>query len=314
MNGVPRVSIVVLTYNNSAILSRCLTSLATLDSMPHEVIVVDNASTDDTAETVRVSHPDVALIVQKENSPVVARNVGFRRARGEFILSLDHDMIVSDSQLLSRGVDLFEQFPGVGLLALKIVDEERPTEALDQHWWYPTPRSAQHSHFYTSYFAEGAAFFRTSALMSAGGYDERFFHVAENVDLALKLLSRDWRILYCPSLVTTELVVSGHLSQRRSKSNAYSLRNRLWVAWMHLSLIRAASFALPRVAVDAYRSIRYRWFDHYLAGLREGLFAPASIRRDRRPLSSATWAEIRRREGVTVSPNFDRLGDITGDR
>ncbi len=311
MSDMPFVSIVILTYNNPSVLRKFIESALALDYPEREIIVVDNDSTDDTAGMVREEFQDrVKLIVREKNSPVAARNEGFREARGEFVLSLDHDMVIPNSRFLHRAVELFRAFPDVGLLSVKICGEEDPDRPLDEHWWYPTPIEAKDRYFFTSYFAEGAAVFRVEALRASGGYDESFFHAGENLDLSMKLLDLGWRILYCPTLSSIELVVTAHLSRRRTLGNYYSLRNRLWVAWKYFPLLRAFAYSLPRIVMAGIRSVRFCWFDYFLAGLRDGIFAPAAIRRKRRPLRPEQWAEIQRMEGVTVTPP---VGQVQGE-
>jgi GT2 family glycosyltransferase len=304
MSDHPLISIVILTYNNFPILRQCIHSALALDYPEYEILVVDNASTDNTAAMVKEEFGDrVHLIVCQQNSPVAARNQGFWHSRGEFVLSLDHDMIFFDRQLLRRAVEFFREFPRVGLLGVKICGQHSPNEPLGEHWWYPTPmEKGKDRHFFTSYFAEGAAFFRSEALRESGGYDESFHHFAENLDLSFRLIDLGWKILYCPSLSSVELVVSKHVSRRRTQGNYYSLRNRLWLARKHYPMLRVFTYSISRILMAGARSIRYGWFDYFLAGLRDGVFAPEPIRRARRPLRSDRWAEMRRIEGVSVSP------------
>jgi GT2 family glycosyltransferase len=302
MSEMPPISIVILTYNNFPILKQCVQSALSLDYPDLEIVVVDNASTDDTAAMVRQEFGDhVVLLVREQNSPVAARNQGYWKSRGEFVLSIDHDMIFPDPILLRRAVGYFREFPKVGALSLKICGEQNPNEPLAEHWWYPTPmEEGKDRHFFTSYFPEGAVLFRAEALRQSAGYDENFHHFAENLDLSLRLLRLGWRILYCPSLSAIELKVSKHVSRRRSIGNYYSLRNRLWFARKHYPALRLVTYSLPRILVAGALSIRYGWFDYFLAGLRDGVLVPKAIRRARQPLRREQWAEIRRMEGVSA--------------
>ena len=313
MSETPLISIVILTYNNFPILRQSVLSALSLDYPHREIIIVDNASTDDTVAMVRQEFGDrVDLLVREKNSPVAARNQGYWKARGEFTLSIDHDMIFYDSQLLRRAVSYFREFPEVGVLSLKICGENSPDQPLKEHWWYSMPmKEGKDRHFFTSYFSEGAVFFRTEALRQSGGYDENFHHFAENLDLSMNLLRRGWRILYCPSLSSIELAISKHVSGRRSDGNYYSLRNRLWFARKHYPLWRVFTYSLPRIAVAGFKSIRYGWFDYFLAGLRDGLLPPQAIRSARQPLRPAQWAEIRRMEGVSAPMSFSHEKDYS---
>ena len=308
MSEAPLISIVILTYNNFPILRQSVLSALSLDYPNREIIIVDNASPDDTVARIRQEFGDRVIVsVREKNSPVAARNQGYWKARGEFTLSIDHDMIFPDSQLLRRAVSYFREFPEVGVLSMKICGQDSAGQPLKEHWWYPMPmKEGKDRHFFTSYFSEGAVFFRTEALRQSGGYDENFHQFAENLDLSIKLLSHGWKIVYCPSLSSVELVVSKHISSRRSNGNYYSLRNRLWFARKHYPLWRVFTYSLPRIAVAAYKSIQYGWFDYFLAGLRDGLLAPHAIRSARQPLRPAQWQEIKRMEGVSAPMSFTR--------
>lgn len=84
------VSLVIPAYNEEAHLRACLDAVAAQTVRPYEVIVVDNNSTDKTAEIAR-SYPFVTVISEKKQGPVHARNAGFSAAKGEIIGRIDVD-------------------------------------------------------------------------------------------------------------------------------------------------------------------------------------------------------------------------------
>jgi hypothetical protein len=86
----PRVSVVVCSYNGGRTLEQCLKSLLSLDYPDHEVILVDDGSTDDT-RTIAARFPRVRTIHQPNQGLSVARNVGFAAATGEVIAYTDSD-------------------------------------------------------------------------------------------------------------------------------------------------------------------------------------------------------------------------------
>ena len=85
-----KISIVIPVYNEEQQLSACLEAIAHQTVMPLEVIIVDNNSTDKTAEIAR-SYPFVRLISESQQGTVHARNCGFNAARGEIIGRVDTD-------------------------------------------------------------------------------------------------------------------------------------------------------------------------------------------------------------------------------
>ena len=94
----PKVSIVIVTYNNWAYTKQCLNSLLLNNDYPDlEIIVVDNLSTDETRiELARLMHPQLKIILSPENTGFAGGNtIGCREATGEYIILLNNDTIVS---------------------------------------------------------------------------------------------------------------------------------------------------------------------------------------------------------------------------
>ena len=86
-----RVSVVIPTFNRRAALGRALDSVCTQRYLPHEVIVVDDGSTDGTASFVRANYPNVALIEQENRGVSAARNAAITISSGDWIAFLDSD-------------------------------------------------------------------------------------------------------------------------------------------------------------------------------------------------------------------------------
>lgn len=107
-----KISAVVCTYNRSHILSLCLESLISqaLDKRFYEIIVVDNNSSDSTADVVRsysAKSPNIRLLHEEKQGLSHARNVGYNEARGEYIAYLDDDA-KADKNWLANILKAFE--------------------------------------------------------------------------------------------------------------------------------------------------------------------------------------------------------------
>ena len=89
------ISVIILTYNSLRFIKTCLDSLFIQDSSDLEVIVVDNGSLDGTVEFVQKYYPQVKLIRNKSNlGTCKARNQGIILAKGEWVLTLDCDVVL----------------------------------------------------------------------------------------------------------------------------------------------------------------------------------------------------------------------------
>jgi GT2 family glycosyltransferase len=295
------VSVVILSYNNKQFLRMSVTKALELNWPELEVIVVDNASSDGSPDMIEAEFRDrIRLIRRKHNSPTAGRNEGFNAANGKYILSIDNDIVLTDRNTVNKAVALFDQFSKVALLAFRIGSPDDSEEILREHWWYPVRMEQGKDRFFlTDFFSEGAVFFRADAIKSIGGYDEVFFQYHEGDDLALRLTRDGYNMLYCPNLSCVELRRRGFYHTRRAR---VGLRNKIWMAWKHYPFWRGFQYVLGRIAISAYRSVRFGWFDYFLKALIDGTFAPLAIRTQRQPLRKEVWQRIRQIErGIFVA-------------
>ncbi len=106
----PKVSVVIPAYNNAALLPETLDGVRRQTVTDFEIVVVDDGSTDDTAEVVRRYDPSIRYARQENRGPAAARNAGVSLARGEFIAFCDHDDVWND-QHLERLLACFAEYP-----------------------------------------------------------------------------------------------------------------------------------------------------------------------------------------------------------
>ncbi|MGJ5620532.1 glycosyltransferase family 2 protein [Sulfitobacter sp. MF3-043] len=117
------VSIVIVNWNTRNILRDCLDSIANQTTLPHEVIVVDNASTDGSTEMVRQEFPDVELIANTENRGfAAANNQGLKIATGDRLLLLNPDTIILDNAIDVMCAWL-DAHPDVGCVGCQVFED-----------------------------------------------------------------------------------------------------------------------------------------------------------------------------------------------
>lgn len=96
----PVLSIIVVSYNTREMTLECLRSIVRETQTPHEILVVDNASSDGSAEAIAEEFPDITLFAETENHGFArANNLAAKHARGEYILLLNPDTVVLDRAL-----------------------------------------------------------------------------------------------------------------------------------------------------------------------------------------------------------------------
>ena len=123
-NAIPRVTVLIDTYNHENFIERALRSVLDQD-MPMEdveILVVDDGSTDRTPEIVKQFEPRVRLIRKKNGGQATAFNVGFSHARAEIIATLDGDDWWAKEKL-RRVLETLEANPAVGFVGHGFYEE-----------------------------------------------------------------------------------------------------------------------------------------------------------------------------------------------
>ena len=118
----PTLSVVIVSWNTKKLVLDCLDSLAKCQfPAPIEVMLVDNASSDDTVECVRKQFPETKIIANDQNLGFArANNQGLQHCSGEFIALINSDVVVSDG-CLETMVKYMQQHPDIGMLGPKMI-------------------------------------------------------------------------------------------------------------------------------------------------------------------------------------------------
>jgi GT2 family glycosyltransferase len=198
------VSVIVPTYQGRHHLEGLLPSLAA-QTLPHEVVVVENASTDGTAEFLRESWPSVRVVSLPENRGFgKAANAGVAAASSATVVLLNND-IVCTPDFLERLVAALAPAERVVMAAPVLVrrgDEGRIDTAgivVDRslhgfNHLYGEPVEVLESGVFDPLApCGGAAAFDRAAFEEVGGFDPAFFAYLEDVDLAIRCVARGWR-------------------------------------------------------------------------------------------------------------------------
>jgi GT2 family glycosyltransferase len=222
------VTVVVMTRNRMGGLRRCLRNLFALPERP-EVIVVDNASDDKTADLVRIRFPAAQLIRMPHNAGALARNVGAAAAQTPYVAFTDDDS-GWEPGALGLACDILARHPRQALLAARIV--VGPTKCEDPicadmaaaPWgWRPDMPGPT-----VLGFNACASVLRRGPFLDAGGFDPVLFFMGEEQVVAYDLTARGWGLAYCQD------VVAWHDPEPPASSakTALQARNRVLTAWL----------------------------------------------------------------------------------
>jgi glycosyltransferase involved in cell wall biosynthesis len=186
------VSVVIIARNEERFIRQCITScLEAVQGMPGtEVILVDSRSTDRTIEYAR-EYPITVLVlgVDQVLSPAAGRYVGYRHARGTYLLFIDGDMVL-DREWLRAALPLFDRIPGLaGINGVTVDCAEGGSPPAAGRAARPRDPGGEEVTV-----LNGAALFRKEALERAGCYHP-FLKGAEEAELSLRIRSHGYRLV-----------------------------------------------------------------------------------------------------------------------
>lgn len=229
----------VISWNTRDLLRECLASLeAVAKTVPLQIIVVDNASEDGSADMVAEVFPQAELIRNDYNAGFgVANNIGFKCARGRYLLLLNPDALFDDPPALTSWIAAMESDPRIAASGAYLIDGEgrhrlgdagfRPTwrSIVGLYWflgrlipnWFPPYCLAQQSATCVDVdWVSGAAMLvLRSRLDDVGGFDERIFMYGEDVEWCCRMRDSGYRVVHFPSIRITHFEgASGRKQQR----------------------------------------------------------------------------------------------------
>lgn len=286
------ISVVIPSYNRRDCMLALLADVFRQRDVDFEVIVVDDASPDNSVEVIRREFPRVRLFVNPTNGgPCVSRNRGVLEAKGEWIVGFDSDVTLPDSRLLAKITARFAASPGVDGLSLRILKPDGVSDDVER-WCHPRPVATHGSKaFFSSYFSGTAYAFRRDAVIAAGLYPELLYMHHEEVELAWRVLDGGGQILHVP-----DLAVLHHANpvSRRSQVEVFLMpRNQILLAASCLPLGQAVLYVLPRTTFQGLKAIARGHFPDFLRAMASAIDLLPQVWRRRKPLRSETLALLR---------------------
>jgi GT2 family glycosyltransferase len=271
------ISICIVNWNTKDLLQKCLSSIHQITSgIEFEVILLDNGSSDGSADMVRRNFPNCLLLESRENLGFVrGNNLAVKHARGENVLFLN-----PDTELLTNAVQGMHAYlcdkPDAGAIGCRINNSDGSIQYTCA-CTYPTPFNELSSLFMMNRLFPNSAFFssremshwnhfdskdvdclsgacmmvRSDVLRTVGLFDEKIYMYAEDVDLCYRIRKSGWQIHYLAeeSIVHHEGASSRKKTNRhfsalmQCESNSYFLRKSKGVlsSWLYRFVILVGS-------------------------------------------------------------------------
>jgi glycosyltransferase involved in cell wall biosynthesis len=272
------VSIVIPAYNSATSLRECLQALTT-DKDPHrEIIVVDDASTDET-QAVAAEFPVTLLVAKERRGPAFARNLGASAATGDVLIFLDADVCVHEDTIARIRMS-FEADSQLDALIGSYDSSPRSRDFLSQY------RNLMHFHVHqqgaqdASTFWSGCGAIRRTVFREHNGFDEAFGRPAiEDIELGYRLSRDGCKIVLDRTLQVTHLkrwtfwrLVKADICDRGIPWTELILRDRFMPNDLNLQLSQRVSVALVFILIGLSSFTAVKWGGYFLTPLFAILF------------------------------------------
>jgi GT2 family glycosyltransferase len=304
------VSVVIICWNSAAYLPRCLAALEAQTYRDFEVILVDNASTDDGLDGVEGRYPGLQIRIESLDGNrgfAPANNVGARLATGDWLALLNADAF-PEPGWLQQLMQAAAAHPGAFFASRQLqahhpdlLDGEGDVYfpsglALRRNYNKPVTQGTEIREVFSACAA--AALYARQAFLEAGGFDEDFFAYHEDVDLGFRLRLRGLRCLLVPEAVVKHIGAAS--SGRRSDFSTYhGHRNLVWtyvknmpgaLFWLYLPLHLGMNlFSILYFTAKGQGRAIWRAKLDALRGLGSALQKRKAIQMQRREPVSSLW-------------------------
>jgi len=283
---IPSVAVVILNWNGQALLEKFLPGVVKSQYCNLQLVVGDNASTDNSVAFVRTNYPDIRLIINDHNYGFAE---GYRKileqVEADYYILLNSDVEVPENWI-QPVIDQMESDPAIAVAQPKIKWQKDKTQFeyagaaggfLDLHG-YPFCRGrlfdtvetdhGQYNESMEIFWASGAALFiKSKQWKEAGGLDPDFFAHMEEIDLCWRLKNLGYKVIYCPGAEIYH-VGGGTLNASNPYKTYLNFRNNLIILQKNLPLSDAYFRISIRMCIDFIA-----WLHFLLQGKTDFAFA-----------------------------------------
>ena len=283
----PTVAAVILAHNRRDAVAIVLDRLASLPLA--EIFVVDNGSTDGTAEFVRERGGNVRLLEPGRNTGIAGRNLAAREATADLLLMLDDDSYPVDGALETL-VAAFAAEPQLAVAGGRVREIDSRDGRLLRAGARnvrlvarPGGRPASPTGIPAFFFPEGASLVRRSTYLEVGGFFEPYFLALSELDLTTRLVGAGWDVRYFPEAVFEHMKAEYRVAGA-DRDIYYRVRNQLWYLWLRFPARLAATRTVGYLAFDLVDSLHRGAPGAWARGVADAWRLRSLVSGERRPL------------------------------
>lgn len=251
--SLPSIDIVILNYNTKSILEQCLPQVIANSQYPNcKIVIVDNASTDDSAQFVKTTYPNLELVILDSNTGFAGGyNRGLKGRTSDYFVLLNSDA-EPEKGWMEPLLEMVKLYPNLGACQPKIIDYFNRTKfeyagaagGYIDEFGYPFCMGrifgnvefdkGQYNQSNEIFWASGAAMFiKREAWEMANGLDEDFFAHMEEIDLCWRLQLLGYKIYNCHQS-TFYHMGGATLSNQNPRKTYLNFRNSLLMLYKNL--------------------------------------------------------------------------------
>lgn len=265
--GRPLVSIVTLCWNRKEDILESLKGIAKIDYEPMEVIVVDNASTDGTCEAIAEQFPEVKVIKMFKNIGIEAYNIGFKNAKGEYIVILDDDSF-PHPKAVSRMVEKFERDAKLGVVAFDVRNFYKYDAVANISEDSAADTEATAKEYYMGFNGAGAGI-RKDLFEKIGYYPEEFFLYWNEADTAFRVWNSGYKVVFFSDIISYHKY--SPKNRESSRAAYYYTRNAFYLVWKNYPLFMAVKKTIYLIQKSIYSAMEQHSFV-YIKAMLNALF------------------------------------------
>jgi GT2 family glycosyltransferase len=252
MKGIIKlISIIIPNYNGESYIKQCMDSVYNQTCKEFEIIVVDNASKDNSIKIIQDNFKNVKIIDNKNNLGFsVAVNQGIIEAKGEYIVLLNNDTEVHEYWLnnLVKCIENDEKVFSCCSKMIRYLERDKIDDTGDEYnllgWAYKRGdgESIDKYNKNQSVFSScgGAAIYRKRVFDEIGYFDENFFAYMEDVDISYRAKIHGYKNIYCSDAVVYHIGSATSGSKYNSFKIKLAARNNLYVVYKNMPILQLA--------------------------------------------------------------------------
>jgi len=234
------ISIIIVNYNGKKWLKRCLDSLAGQTYKNFEIILVDNASADESVEFVKNNYAEVAVVRSEKNLGFAGgNNLGLQKAKGKYILLLNNDTW-APKEYLEKFVKAFQEFPQAASIQSKMIlmDNREKLDLCGSYWsdssflyhyGYGKNQSLKKYNQARRFFSNKGAsmMIRQEVIEQIGLFDEDFWCYYEDTDFCHRAWLAGYECWYYPQAVMYHALGGTSLTFHNGYIQFHNFKNKL---------------------------------------------------------------------------------------